>query len=156
MSNARADKQTVLFLCTTNSDRSVIAEAILRSLAGDAVEVFSAGSRPGPVVHPAALRLIEEAGCDLPEASPKGVDQLPHSDFDWVITVCDSPRQECPAWLSAGEHLHWPIPDPTAVTGSEEDVREAFSSAWDDLERRTLSWLSQVDVACGQAAISPR
>lgn len=135
--------RTVLFLCTGNSARSQMAEGLARHLAGDRLEVFSAGTHPAARVHPAAVEVMAELGIDISSARPKKIEDLPVSEFDWVITVCDQANQECPLWLGAGRRLHWSIPDPAAVEGTEDDIREAFRAARDDLKARISDWLAE-------------
>jgi arsenate reductase len=136
-------KPTVLFLCTGNSARSQMAEGLARQLAGQRLEIFSAGTHPASRVHPRAIEVMAEVGVDISTAHPKRVEDLPVSRFDWVITVCDQASQECPVWLGGGRRLHWSIPDPAAVEGTEEEVRSAFRAARDDLTARIEGWLAE-------------
>nr|WP_296069781.1 metalloregulator ArsR/SmtB family transcription factor [uncultured Actinoplanes sp.] len=100
-------RASVLFLCTGNSSRSQMAEAILRHRS--AAAAFSAGSHPKPL-HPYAVTVMAERGFDLAGARPKHLDEFRDRRFDHVITLCDRVREECPAF--PGEHAHWSIPDP--------------------------------------------
>ncbi|MCX7598683.1 MAG: arsenate reductase ArsC [Armatimonadetes bacterium] len=136
-------RSKVLFLCTGNSARSQMAEALARHLAGGQLEVFSAGTHPAGRVHPAAVKVMEELGIDISAARPKKVEDLPVAEFDWVITVCDQASQECPLWLARGKKLHWSIPDPAAADGTEEQVLEAFRAARNDLKARLEAWLAE-------------
>jgi ArsR family transcriptional regulator, arsenate/arsenite/antimonite-responsive transcriptional repressor / arsenate reductase (thioredoxin) len=101
----------VLFLCTGNSSRSQMAEGLLRHLAGDAVQVYSAGSRPKPV-HPHAVAVMAEHGVDLTGARAKHLDEFTGRRFDYVITLCDRVREVCPEFDGHPEKIHWSIPDP--------------------------------------------
>lgn len=136
-------KPKVLFLCTGNSARSQMAEGLARELSGGRLEVFSAGTHPAGRVHPAAVEVMAELGIDISSARPKKIEDLPVCDFDWVITVCDQANQECPLWLGSGRRLHWSIPDPAAVEGTDEQIREAFRVARDDLKARISHWLAE-------------
>jgi protein-tyrosine-phosphatase/DNA-binding transcriptional ArsR family regulator len=124
----------VLFLCTGNSARSPVAEALLRQRA-DQIEVASAGSRPKPL-HPNAVRVLREYGIDLPDRSPQQLSVFEHDSFDYVITLCDRVREVCPEFTGAAEQVHWSIPDPAAAGGSEEDTYPAFQRMAAEMDRR--------------------
>lgn len=109
----------VLFLCTHNSARSQLAEAILRCMGGDQVEVFSAGSQPSEL-HPMARELLEESGIDTSQHSAKPMSQFAGQRFDYVITVCDRIRDSCPTFPGDPERIHWSFPDPSAVEDQGE------------------------------------
>ena len=112
-------KRRVLFVCTANSARSLIAEAMLRSLAGDEFEVFSAGTHPTGV-DGRALDALNRQGIDTRGLTSKSVDTFLNSTpFDFVITVCDKARQECAEMKGVAETLHWNIPDPKTRTDSD-------------------------------------
>jgi arsenate reductase len=115
----------VLVLCTGNSARSVIAEALLKQAGGDAFEVYSAGTRPKGI-NPYTERVLAEAGIGLEGFRSKGVDEFAGQRFDYVITVCDSAAEECPVFPGAPVRLHWSFPDPAAVEGSEDEILAAF------------------------------
>ena len=115
----------VLFLCTGNSARSIIAEALLRSMGGDAFDVSSAGTHPKGL-NPYTLQTLEQAQLDATGLSSKDVAQFTGSDFDYVITVCDNAAEECPVFPGAVRRLHWSFPDPAAVEGTDEERRAAF------------------------------
>jgi ArsR family transcriptional regulator, arsenate/arsenite/antimonite-responsive transcriptional repressor / arsenate reductase (thioredoxin) len=120
---------SVLFLCTGNSSRSQIAEALLRRRAGAGVRVRSAGSHPRPL-HPDAVAVMAERGIDISGARPKHLDEFANDRFDNVITLCDRVREVCPEF--PGITSHWSIPDPAR----EPDGRPAFERLIDDLEDR--------------------
>lgn len=114
----------VLFLCTGNSSRSQMAEAILRHLGGPRVEVASAGSAPKPL-HPDAVRVMHERGLDMTGHRPKHLDELAGRRFDRVITLCDRVREVCPEFPGAPEVTHWSLPDPAGEGGHAAFVRTA-------------------------------
>ena len=129
MTSVGTERRTrVLFLCTHNSARSQMAEAILRHLAGDRVEVSSAGT-VATRIHPLAAAVMTEDGLDFHGQRSKHVDELAGQQFDYVVTVCDNARESCPVFPGAPEHLHWSIPDPSAVEGDEPVKLAAFRSA---------------------------
>jgi arsenate reductase len=114
-------KKKVLFLCTGNSCRSQMAEAIVNARLGDKWDAVSAGTRPAGFVHPMALEVLREIGINHSGAS-KSVDSFYETGFDLVVTVCDSAAEECPAWLGKGKKAHHSFPDP-AKTGDINDFR---------------------------------
>ena len=115
----------VLFVCTGNSARSVMAEALLRHHGGDRFEVFSAGTEPKGI-NPLTLRILAEAGIDASFARSKSVTEFLGQSFDYVVTVCDQARQSCPVFPGVHESLHWGYEDPAAATGSEEERLRVF------------------------------
>ena len=116
---------SVLFVCTHNSARSIMGEALLRAKGGDAYDVHSAGTEPSEV-RPLTLRVLEEAGIPTAGLRSKSVQEFMGQEFDYVITVCDSARQNCPVFPGQGDRFHWGYPDPSAATGTEEERLEAF------------------------------
>jgi arsenate reductase len=131
----------VLFVCTGNRARSQMAEGLLRHLAGDRFEVHSAGTEPKGL-SPYAVEVMREAGIDISGQRSKSVDEYAGQPFDYVITVCDSARQACPAFPGGGRRLHWDIEDPAVAEerGSAE-AREAFRAARDKLLRHIEEFL---------------
>jgi arsenate reductase (thioredoxin) len=123
-------KGRVLFLCTGNSCRSQIAEALVNSRLADEWQAFSAGSRPAGFVHPKALQVLAEIGIQH-QGRSKSMDEFNGQAFDLVVNVCDSDASECPVWLGKGEKLHLPFPDPADVSGSPEEILNAFRSVRD-------------------------
>lgn len=115
----------VLFVCTGNSARSVMAEALLRSRGGDRFEVHSAGTEPKGI-NPLTLRTLADAGIDASWARSKPVTDYLGQPFDYVITVCDQARQACPVFPGVHESLHWGYEDPAEATGSDEDRLAVF------------------------------
>jgi arsenate reductase len=133
-------RYNVLFLCTGNSARSIMAEAILNRKGFPNFTAYSAGSHAKGVVHPAALRQLEIAKLPTSSARSKNWDEFakpdaPHLDF--VFTVCDNAAKEvCPVWPGQPMTAHWGIPDPAAIDGSEEQIERAFRDAFMILDRR--------------------
>jgi arsenate reductase len=138
-------KPLVLFLCTGNSARSQIAEALLRHRAGDRFEAASAGTRPAGSIHPLAVKALEEAGVPLEGQAPKQAGELlGRSPVRHLITVCDAAARECPSvWPGALTREHWPLEDPASVEGSLSEREAAFRATRDELERRIAAWLEQ-------------
>jgi arsenate reductase len=115
----------VLFVCTGNSARSVMAEALLRRAGADRFEVHSAGTEPKGI-NPLTLRVLDEVGIDASWARSKSVTQYLGQPFDYVITVCDQARQSCPVFPGSHESLHWGYEDPAAAEGTEEERLVVF------------------------------
>ncbi len=134
----------VLFLCTHNSARSQMAEALLRHHGGAAVEVYSAGSEPSQV-HPLAVQVMQESGIDVSDADSKHLAQFIGQDFNYVITVCDSANESCPVFPGDPERIHWSFDDPSAATGSEEERLKAFRDVRNLLNMRLQNWLLAVN-----------
>lgn len=125
----------VLFLCTHNSARSQMAEAILRHLGGDKVEVYSAGT-VATRVHPLAIAAMAEKDMDISGQRSKHLDEFSGQVFDYVVTVCDNARESCPIFPGAPEEIHWSIADPSAAEGGEATRLRAFRVASDELMTR--------------------
>ena len=115
----------VLFLCTGNSARSQIAEALAGELSGGAVSAASAGSHPKPL-HPNAVRVMRERGIDISRRRSKHLSEFADQRFDYVISLCDRVREVCPEFPGAPELIHWSIPDPAREPGSDEETLPAF------------------------------
>lgn len=139
-------RYNVLFLCTGNSARSIMAEAILNHKGQPRFQAYSAGSHPSGRVHPAALRQLEEAQLPTVGLRSKGWEEFgkpgaPHLDF--VFTVCDNAAREvCPVWPGQPTTAHWGVPDPAAVTGSPEQRARAFRDVFVVLDRRVSLFVS--------------
>ena len=127
----------VLFLCTGNSCRSQMAEAIINARLGDTWEAVSAGTKPAGYVHPKALSALSEIGIQH-TGSSKRADEFRDVDFDLVVTVCDSAAEECPIWLGKGKRLHHSFPDP-ALTDDINDFRKVR----DDIEKEMVKLLKE-------------
>jgi arsenate reductase len=134
----------VLFLCTHNSARSQMAEAILRDLGGARYEVKSAGTHPGRV-HPLAIETMKRRGLDLSRHRSKSVDELTGQAFDYVITVCDDADRRCPIFPGAARRIHWSIDDPAAAQGGDRERRDAFERAATELSGRIRRLISGAD-----------
>ncbi len=134
----------VLFLCTHNSARSQMAEGLLRKIAGDQVEVFSAGSEPSPI-HPLAIKIMSEIGVDLNRQRPKHFNEFVGQHFDYIVTVCDRVREVCPVFPGDPEQIHWSFPDPVAVEGDKEKQRKAFADTVNQLTIRIKYLLLMIE-----------
>ena len=129
------DPIRVLFVCTGNSARSVMAEALLRQQGGDAFEVYSAGTEPKGI-NPLTLRVLADAGIDASWARSKSVDEFLGQSFDYVVTVCDQARQTCPVFPGVHESLHWGYEDPAAAEGTEAERLAVFRRVFIQLGER--------------------
>jgi arsenate reductase len=136
------ERKRVLILCTGNSARSQMAEGLLRHLAGDRFEVFSAGVEAS-FVRPQAIEAMYEIGIDISQHRSKSVDEFLDKQLDYVITVCDHASQRCPVFPGAVTRIHWSIDDPV-VGGSKEMQLEAFRRARDELQRRLQSFVDDL------------
>ena len=125
----------VLFLCTGNSARSQIAEALAEQLSGGAVSAASAGSHPKPL-HPNAVRVMRERGIDLAGRRSKHLGEFATQRFDYVITLCDRVREVCPEFPGGPALIHWSIPDPAREPGSDEETLPAFERTATELGTR--------------------
>jgi arsenate reductase len=112
-----------------------MAEGLLRSLGGEDYEVFSAGTYPS-FVRPQAIKVMSELEIDIKSQYSKGLDQFVNQEFDYVITVCDNAKENCPVFHGAREVLHWSIKDPVEVWGIEETQLQAFRKARDEIRKR--------------------
>jgi arsenate reductase len=130
--DADVQRTRVLFLCVHNSARSQMAEGLLRSMAGDAVEVKSAGLEAGHL-RPEAVAVMGELGLDISLQRSKSVDELKGEPFDFVVTTCDEAKEACPLFLNTRETVHWSVPDPAQVAGDELTRLAAFRDARDEL-----------------------
>ena len=129
--------KTVLVLCTGNSCRSIMAEALINHLGIGRYKAFSAGSFPAGYVHPMSIETLQRHGIKTGNPRSKSWDEFKDQPIDMVITVCDQAAQEsCPVFLGDYKKLHWSIPDPAAVEGSEEEVDQAFEDAFSLLRKR--------------------
>jgi arsenate reductase len=125
----------ILFLCVANSARSQMAEGIARSLAPAGVTVSSAGSQPSRV-NPLAIRALDEIGIDISGHRSKSVNDIPPDDVQAVITLCG--EEVCPVFLGNARRIHWGLPDPASVQGSESERLESFRKVRDELRQRLL------------------
>ena len=139
----------VLFVCTGNSARSQIAEAVLGRLGGAEFDVFSAGTEPKGV-DPYTLRVLAEAGIDWSAARSKSVEEFAGQSFDYVITVCDRARQTCPVFPGSYNSLHWGLEDPAEVEGTDEEKVAAFRKTYMELGLRIRPFVEVALRAAGR------
>ena len=136
--------KTVLILCTGNSCRSQMAEALINEKMGDTWKAYSAGTEPSGYVHPKALRALAEVGIQH-QGESKHIDDLPTKEFNAVITVCDDAAENCPVWLGKGVRTHIGFPDPVKADGTDEEIMGVFRTVRDDIEERVLGYLSNLE-----------
>jgi protein-tyrosine-phosphatase/DNA-binding transcriptional ArsR family regulator len=133
----RSRRIAVLFVCTGNSARSPIAEALLRHHTADSVTVTSAGSRPKPHLHPNTVRVLgDQFGIDITGQQPRHLDTLAGRRFDHVITLCDKARETCPEFPHHPRRIHWSIPDPAAASDTDQARYPAFQHTAADIDAR--------------------
>lgn len=130
----------VLILCTGNSCRSQMAEALINTKLSGKWHAFSAGTAPSGYVHPKAIKALEEIGIHHTGDS-KHIDDLPTKEFDSVITVCDDAAENCPVWLGKGVRHHIGFPDPAKAKGTDEEIMAVFRRVRDSIEDQVLSYL---------------
>ena len=123
----------VLFLCVHNSARSQMAEGLLRAIAGDRFDVFSAGSVPTSV-NPFAVRVLRDEGIDISQQESKSVAEFVNQRFDYVITLCA--EEECPIFPGSATRLHWDLPDPAAMDGDTDEKWDAFCRVAGEIKKR--------------------
>jgi arsenate reductase len=124
------NKVKVLFLCTGNSCRSQLAEGWARHLKGDVIDAYSAGVLPVGV-HPRAVAVMKEAGVDISKQTSKHVNLFLDDDFDYVVTLCDNAREQCPVFPGRVKFVHHSFEDPSFVFGTEEEIMQAFRKTRD-------------------------
>lgn len=135
-------KRKVLFLCTGNSCRSQLAEAIVNARLGAEWEAVSAGTYPSGYVHPLAIRVLREIGIEH-QGHSKNVAEFRTVPFDLVVTVCDLAAEECPVWLGQGKRVHLGFPDPAKATGTDEEVLTVFRVVRDSIAQKIPALLSE-------------
>lgn len=128
-------KPLVLILCTGNSCRSHLAEAILRAAAGDVLEVASAGSKPAGYVHPLAIRTLAEIGLDASAHHSKHLNEFLERNVETVITVCGNADQVCPTFPGQANRYHWGFDDPAHAIGTEDEQLTVFRRVRDEIRR---------------------
>ncbi len=137
------EKTRVLFLCTGNSARSQMAEALLRKYGGDHFEAYSAGLHPKGI-HPLTRQVLEEIGIDTSSQYSKPLSEyVGKQQFDYLITVCSNAEQECPFFPGAGKRLHWPFDDPVTVDGTEEFKLSQFRQVRDQIAGQIELWVAE-------------
>lgn len=144
---AMSPQKTVLFLCTGNSARSQIGEALLRHFAGDRFEVHSAGLVPKGI-NPYTIRVMNEMGIDISNQWSKDTKEyMGRKFFHYVITVCGHADESCPQalWAQGGKKLHWPFDDPAAVEGSDDEKLAAFQATREQMSAKIQTWLRELE-----------
>ena len=127
----------ILFLCTGNSARSIFAEDLIRRLGNEKFESFSAGANPRPAINPYTARVLRESyKMDPSDANPKSWDGYKHMVFDFVITLCDNAKEQCPFWPGQPIVAHWPSPDPADFKGNDEETYRHFWQVSRQIYRR--------------------
>lgn len=146
-------KLNVLFLCTGNSCRSVMGETILRHLAGDRFDVYSAGTEPKGI-NPIATQVLNEIGIDTSGVSSKHVSEyLGKLPVEYAIIVCDDAAEKCPrVWPGMRHKLLWPFEDPPKFQGTEEEKLAKYREVRDAIRDQLLAWLSELPTSCGDGS----
>ena len=142
---AEAKRYNVLFLCTGNSARSIMAEAILKRLSPTRFAAYSAGSHPTGTVNPYAVELLEKLNHPTVELRSKSMDEYSGEDgprMDFVFTVCDNAAESCPVWPGQPMTAHWPFPDPAAFDGGEAEKRALFADVYGQIHNRLSIFVS--------------
>jgi arsenate reductase len=141
------DKPRVLFLCTGNSARSQMAEALLKKYAKDNFEIFSAGLEPKEI-NPLTLKVLDEAGLNTEGQYAKPLSTyLGKTHFSYLITVCSNAEDRCPIFPGMGKRMHWPFDDPAEFNGNEKEKLEKFRETRDQIETRILTWLEELGIS---------
>jgi arsenate reductase len=131
-----SEKKRILFLCTGNSARSQMAEALMNHLGGNRFIAFSAGTYPAEHVHPLAIETIREMGLDISQNISKSLDLYLKEHWDIIITVCDNAKESCPIFPGQGIGAHWGFEDPADFEGTDEQKRTFFRKIATEIERR--------------------
>ena len=134
-------KKRVLILCTGNSCRSQMAEALINVKRGDTWEAVSAGTEPADQPNPRAIQALAEIRIDTAGSKPSHINEFIDQTFDTVITVCDDAAENCPVWLGQGKRVHIGFPDPAYATGTEDEIMAVFREVRDDIDEQILSYL---------------
>jgi arsenate reductase (thioredoxin) len=145
-------RKRVLILCTGNSARSQMAEGLLRHLAGDRFEVFSAGTSPSQL-RAEAIAVMDEIGIDISGQHAKSVDEFSGQQFDYVLTVCENANASCPVFPGLARRLHWPFDDPASVQGSEEERKAAFRKIRDQIGERLTDFIASSESSLPEASL---
>lgn len=133
-------KHQVLILCTANSARSQMAEGLLRSIANDKIDVYSAGAKPSSV-NPFAIQAMQKRGIDITNHTSDSIEKYLSQSFDYIITVCDHAAESCPIFPGKAHRIHWGFPDPAAVEGNQDDILASFIKVRDGLEEKLSDWM---------------
>src|SRR5664280_2033475 len=146
-------KKKILVLCTGNSARSQMGEGLFRTEGGGGFDVSSAGTKPSSV-RPEAIAVMKEIGIDISGHRSKSVDEFSGQSIDYVVTVCDNARDNCPVFPAGTARIHWSLEDPAAVQGSEEERLDAFRRIRDQIHERVKAFVR--DRAGAQDRVAPR
>lgn len=139
--------QRVLVLCTGNSCRSIMAEALFNHLGKGKILAVSAGSHPAGYVHPQSIVTLQRHGIAFGETRSKSWDEFEGQAFDLVVTVCDAAAAEsCPVFLGAAKKLHWGTPDPAKATGTEAQINTAFDEAFCMVRANIENWIKETGI----------
>lgn len=139
------ERRSVLFLCTGNSARSQMAEALVNQRLCNRWSASSAGTEPAAAVHPLAVEAMAELGIDISHQEPKAVSRFEADHFDLVITLCDNAARKCPVWFSGGNVRHFSFQDPAQAVGTLEQRLQAFRLVRDSIREDVLNHLLQTD-----------
>ena len=133
------DKKKVLFICIHNSARSQMAEALLNHLKGDKYEAYSAGIKPSNL-NPYAIKVMKELGIDISGYRSKSINEFYGVEFDYIVTVCNQAKEECPIFLGGKKHIHKSFDDPSQFKGNEEEILSKFRIIRDQIK----DWIEEV------------
>lgn len=134
--------QRVLILCTGNSCRSQMAEALWESLGEGNWVSDSAGSKPSGYVHPLAIQAMHDLDIDITANTSKSLDQFRDEEFDLIVTVCDNAKESCPVFPGAKQTFHWPFDDPADATGTDDDKMVVFRRVRDEIKDKIQTYLN--------------
>ena len=137
-------KKRVLILCTGNSCRSQMAEALINARRGDAWQAFSAGTKPAERPNPNAIRALNEIGIETEGSTPQHLSNYIGQPFDQVITVCDDATKNCPVWVGQGTRKHIGFPDPVDATGTDEEIMTVYRDVRDAIDDQILAYIDSV------------
>lgn len=135
-------KYRILFLCSKNSARSQMAEAIVNRKADDRFYAYSAGSHPADVIHPMAYKVLTNTGFDITGQRPKAMGDYRDMDFDFIITLCDSMKETCPVFPGHPIYAHWGMPDPAEFQGADEEKLRFFKKTLLEITQRINLFLN--------------
>jgi arsenate reductase (thioredoxin) len=140
-------ERNILFLCTGNSARSQMGEALLRKHAGHYFKVFSAGLTPQEEIFPPVIEVMKEIGIDLSMQKPKGIAEfLGKIHFEKVIIVCSHADENCPSIFGSSQRLRWPFDDPAKATGTSEEILSKTRKIRNEMEQHIIDWLNEQDL----------
>jgi arsenate reductase len=133
--------KNILILCTGNSARSQMAEALINAQRGTGWHAVSAGTQPAARVNPYALQALAEIGIHTDGSRPKHLNEFREQAFDLVVTVCDDAAENCPVWAGQGKRVHVGFPDPAKASGSDDEVLAVFRQVRDDIQEQLFALL---------------